>query len=252
MKTSNQANTTKYSQFAVSLVCCTPILIMLGLIVACDKISEQVFDQRINEGIIEYEITFPELGSESITASLLPEKMVYRFSENCFASNFETAGGIFQNNITADYETKNLEHKLKVFRKKIKVDMEESQVLRMLTQYPHMTVINTNQVDTIAGFPCKKALIVFEAMDSQEIEVYYTQHIKMNNPNWCTPYHEIDGVLMAYEIEEFGVRMRLEAKAVKNLDNRDCLKPLNDGDFVPITREMMEAELGQLVETFSF
>jgi hypothetical protein len=218
-------------------------------VVACSKISDQVFDQRIEEGVIEYQITFPESRDESITAGLLPDKMTYAFKENGFASNFQTAGGVFKNNIIADADSKSLEHQLKIFRKKIRVKMDENDILKMLAEYPRMTVIQTNETDTIAGLHCKKAIVVFEEVDKNEIEVYYTDRIKMKNPNWCTQYHEIDGVLMAYEVEEFGIRMRLEAMSVQSTKTT-AEDFLSDDEYTTISKEMMDIELAQLVETF--
>lgn len=239
----------KITRLAVSIVWIAPLFIMLGLVVACGKISDKVFDSRIDEGVIEYQISFPEVTSESITASLLPEKMTYAFKETAFASNFETAGGVFKNNIIANFTTRSLQHQLKVFRKKIKVHMDETDILKMLTNYPKMTVIQTNTLDTIAGLPCKKALIVFEELGTREIEVYYTDAIKMKSPNWCTQYHEIEGVLMAYEVEEFGIRMRLEAIDVKPVPFDQSVFEISN-EYRPVTKEMMDVEMAQLVETF--
>ncbi len=241
----------KQSTLLVNLLWLAPLLIMALLAAACSQISDRVLDQRISSGIIEYQITFPEVSSESITASLLPDRMTYAFSENAFASCFETAGGVFKNRIIANKSTKSLEHEIKVFRKKIKVKMNETDINKMLSQYPNMTVIRTGDKDTIAGYACDKALIVFEEMGIPEIEVYYTKEIKVSTPNWCTQYHEIEGVLMAYEIREFGIRMRLEALSVKpQPENSDFLA--TDSDYTSITREMMDVELEQLVETFEF
>lgn len=239
----------RLTKIAVFFLWAAPLFIMTVLIAACSKISDQVFDSRISEGVIEYHITFPEVTGESITASLLPDKMTYAFRESGFASNFETAGGVFKNNIIADEKNKEVEHQLKVFRKKIRVKMTETDVHKMLADYPRMTIIHTPDTDTIAGYPCKKALIVFEAHDMREIEVYYTDKIKMQNPNWCTQYHEIDGVLMAYEVEEFGIRMRLEATSVKSLKSDPNIFRGNDA-YTSVSKEMMEVELAQLVETF--
>lgn len=239
----------KYTSLIIKLLWITPILIMGLLIVACNKISPGSFSGNISEGIIEYKISFPELGDESLTATLMPEIMVYAFKENAFASYFEAAGGVFKNRIIADRNDKTVEHQLKVFRKKVKVMMDETEVLQMLAQYPKMQVIETDVVDTIAGYPCKKAIIVFEDVEKSQIDVYYTKEIDMEKPNWCTQYHEIDGVLMAYEIVEFGIRMRLEAVSVrKEKVLPDLLKPQDD--FTPISKESMDVELAQLVETF--
>jgi len=237
------------TQFAVQLLWLTPVFMMALLAVACNQISERMLDHRMDTGIIEYSISFPEVTEESITASLLPDRMTYAFSQNSFASNFETAGGVFKNRIVADQSTKTLEHQLKIFRKKIKVKMNETDVNKMLSAYPKMTVIKTDDIDTIAGYRCQKALIIFEEVGMAEIEVYYTNEINMTSPNWCTQYHEIEGVLMAYEIEEFGIRMRLQAISVTAKPVEEDLNP-GEEEYSTISREMMDIELAQLVETF--
>lgn len=224
---------------------------MTMLVAACSTISNEVFDSRIDEGIIEYAISFPDMGDESITATLLPETMTYAFTENAFASHFEAAGGVFKNRIIADAVNRTVDHQLKIFRKKIMVEMDDSEVLKMLSDYPKMTVIKTDDTDSIAGYHCEKALIVFEEVDVPEIEVFYTNDINMNQPNWCTQYKDIDGVLMAYEIEEFGIRMRLEAQSVEHIAlDPEQLQP--ESEYTPIDRETMDIELEQLVATFEF
>ncbi len=219
------------------------------LVAACSTISNDVFDKRISEGVIEYRVSFPEMTDESITASLLPESMIYEFSEKAFASHFEAAGGVFKNRIVANRDLKTVEHQLKIFRKKIKVKMDNTGVIQMLSNYPKMTVIVTEDTDTIAGYHCKKALVVYEDVEIPEIEVFYTTDIKMESPNWCTQYRDIEGVLMAYEIEEFGVRMRLEAESVQNTP-LDPEALATQDDYTEISRESMDVELEQLVETF--
>lgn len=231
------------------LIWFTPFVIMALIVAACNQISNRILETGIEEGIIEYAVTFPEMDPESLTATLLPETMTYAFTKNAFTSYFEAAGGVFKNTIIANRNKKTVEQQLKIFRKQIKVDMDETQVLQMVAKYPKIAVIKTDEVDTIAGYPCKKALIVFEDVELRPIDVFYTNEIKMDKPNWCTQYHEIEGVLMAYEIEQFGIRMRLVAQTVepKKIDSK-ILNP--EGDYTAISREAMDIEIAQLVETF--
>ena len=239
----------RFSKFVLFGVWSAPLFIMLVLVTACSQISKNVFNSKPSEGIIKYKISFPEVSDESITATLLPDQMTYAFTPTSFASNFETAGGVFRNKIVANRDTRTVDHQLKVFRKKIQTKMQETDVIQMLAEYPKAAVIRTKQTDTIAGYHCNKALIVFEDVSRKEIEVYYTTQIEMDSPNWCTQYHDIDGVLMAYEIEEFGIRMRLEAEEVKTpLQNPEMLKA--ESEYSEITKEMMDIELEQLVQTF--
>jgi len=241
--------TSRHTSLIIKLLWFTPIFIMVVLIAACNKLSPTGFSGSISEGVIEYKVSFPDMGSESLTATLMPETMIYAFKENAFASYFEAAGGVFKNRIIANKKDKTVEHQLKVFRKKVKVMMDETAVMQKLADYPKMTVIETEVRDTIAGYPCLKALIVFDDVEERQIEVYYTKEIVMDKPNWCTQYHEIDGVLMAYEIVEFGIRMRLEATSVHSKKVEPALLNPQD-DFTPISKESMDVELAQLVETF--
>lgn len=239
----------KHTRIITTLLWFAPLFIMAIIIGACSKLTPGHFVGNISEGIIEYKISFPELNGESITATLLPDKMTFYFKDNSFSTSFEAAGGVFKNKIIANKQQRKVDHHLKVLRKKIRVSMDETEVLQMLADYPKMTVIETGDTDTIAGYPCKKALLVFEDIDKKHMEVYYTKSINMENPNWCNQYHEINGVLMAYEIVEFGVKMRLEAVSVKNEKVNSKLF-LPQEDFVPISKTSMDIELAQLVETF--
>ncbi|MGB6035833.1 MAG: hypothetical protein WBG42_06165 [Cryomorphaceae bacterium] len=239
----------RISKLVLLAVWSAPVVIMLLLVTACSQIANNVFESKPSEGIIKYKISFPDVSDESITATLLPDQMTYAFTPSSFASNFETAGGVFKNRIVANRDTRTVDHQLKVFRKKIETKMQETDVIQMLADYPKAAIIRTNQTDTIAGYHCQKALIVFEDMGKKEIEVFYTNQIEMDSPNWCTQYHEIEGVLMAYEIVEFGIRMRLEAEEVKTpLEDLQMLQA--EAEYSEITKEMMDIELEQLVQTF--
>lgn len=239
----------KSTRLAVTAVWLAPLLIMASLIMACNQISNQVFKEKISAGEITYQISFPDITDDNITASLLPDRMSYTFTPDGFTSHFESAGGVFRNRIVADHTQRTLLHQLKVFRKKVEVRMDESDVLKRLAQYPKSYIVETPVRDTIAGYPCKKALIVFEDVDRREIEVYYTDAIDTKTPNWCTQYHDINGVLLAYEVEEFGIRMQLRAESITPTQPaEDVLQP--DPDYDLITEEIMDIEVAQLKATF--
>ena len=66
----------------------------------------------------------------------------------------------------------------------------------------------------IAGFSCKAANVAFEGREP--FKVYYTEEIKIIEPNRHTPLNMIPGVLMDFPYEYQGVRMRLTAKEYLN------------------------------------
>jgi GLPGLI family protein len=112
------------------------------------------------------------------------------------------------------------------------------------------TILYTSEVDTIAGYPCRKAVAVFDAMDRAECEIWYTDRIHMANPNWFSPFAEIPGVLLRYDVVQYGLRMRLNAIAV-NPSDVDGAKFIRKPDFQEVSAEVLYRELGEILETFS-
>jgi GLPGLI family protein len=148
-------------------------------------------------------------------------------------------------------DDKQVAHELKVFKKKIVASYDANGVNRLLNTLPTLTIIETNETDSIAGFVCKKAIGIFDQIGMPEMTIYYTDGINIDNPNWCTQFHSINGVLMQYEVEQFGVRMRFRANSVTpvNISN-DMLK--KEADYEEVTYEVMETELEQILDTFNF
>lgn len=219
------------------------------LLYSCNSINESVFDDRPDEGVIKYNVSFPLLGEESITASLLPEEMTLYFKNDDITSEFETIGGVFKNKLISNAKNRELYHELKVFRKKIKVDMDMEDIGLMMSSFPAMTLIKTNQTDSIAGYLCKKAIAVYADVGRKESIIWYTEDIKVQNPNWYNQFYEIDGVLMEYEFEQLGITMHLRASEVSSVPiKKDIFKP--EKDYKNISMEMMQIELTQLMETF--
>jgi GLPGLI family protein len=66
----------------------------------------------------------------------------------------------------------------------------------------------------IAGFECKKALGKFK---DQVFELYYTEDIKIKNANWNTPFKDIKGVLMEYQISMFNINTKIQATELEKI-----------------------------------
>jgi GLPGLI family protein len=232
----------------------TKFLILLALattlISSCSKFG--AFDNRISEGTIEYEVTFPYLDDEvGLLKSLLPDKMILNFKDDKYVSEMSTVGGMFKNRFISNQDEKQLAHELKVFKKKIVVSYDLNGVNRLLNTLPTLSIIETNETDTIAGYACKKAIGIFDQIGMPEMTIYYTDGINIDNPNWCTQFHSIEGVLLQYEVEQFGVRMRFRANSVTSVNiNNDMLK--KEADYEEVSYDVMETELEQILDTFNF
>ncbi len=211
-----------------------------------------MFDQRPQQGVIEYKISFPTLEDDSgLMTSLLPEKMTMHFNRGVYATELSTVGGLFKNRFVVNGNERSMIHQIKIFKKKIESEYNETDILGQLNQMPRLTIIETGELDTIAGLPCRKAIGIFDHISMPEMTIYYTDAINIPNPNWCTQFHEIDGVLLQYDLEQMGIRMRFTAVSVQSLEtDESSLAPEPGYDRVPVER--LQAELEEVISTFNF
>lgn len=72
----------------------------------------------------------------------------------------------------------------------------------------------TSKTSVICGFNCKSAEIRFPENPDRVFEVWYTNEIKVKNPNAATPFADIEGVLMKFFFLIGPVEMHFEAENV--------------------------------------
>jgi GLPGLI family protein len=215
----------------------------------CDHFNS-TFRRGISEGVINYKISFPNSGKDQMMTSLLPEKMVFTFKDNNSIAEFETIGGVFTSRTVAFQDSILVNSYLKLFKKKIVLQLDETGLETMLSEQPAMTIIDTDITDTIAGYLCRKAIAVFDDISIPEINLYYTEKIDFKDPNWCNQYRDIDGVLLSYEIVQFGIRMRFDATSVEEKEiDETVFTPIPD--FKSVNFEEMKVEMEKIVSTFN-
>jgi len=61
-----------------------------------------------------------------------------------------------------------------------------------------MEIRKTLKTAVICGFNCKNAEVTFPSDRQKIYDVWYTNEIRVKNPNACSPFSEIDGVLMSF------------------------------------------------------
>lgn len=61
-----------------------------------------------------------------------------------------------------------------------------------------MKLKKTPKTSVICGYNCKNAEVTFPSKGEKVYEIWYTNEIKVKNPNASTPFSQIDGVLMSF------------------------------------------------------
>ena len=167
-----------------------------------------------SEGIIDFNINYPVKNYDDTFERLIPKKMRMSFKDNVY-KNEVSVGTFFNSSIITDCNKKEITMILNLNPEKIYTKLDEKQVAEMLTNYSTPEIINTIAYDSIMGVVSKRYYGVYESLeDGRDVQLNETKQILITNSNWGNQFSEIDGVLINYEIAQFGLNMQFKAKSI--------------------------------------
>jgi len=222
-------------------------LLLTGCLVSCNS---TLLDRGLGEGVIEYELSFPDQDPDGLMAGMLPERSTLSFRKHQQSAELSAGMGIFRTTMVIDNSVESLDYHMSLMSKKLVAHLAPADLELFNPSKQQPTILYTSELDTIAGYPCRKAVAVFDAMDRAECEIWYTDRIHMANPNWFGPFAEIPGVLLRYDVIQYGLRMRLNAIAVTPAEV-DGAKFTRKPDFQEVSAEVLYDELAEILETFT-
>ena len=175
-----------------------------------DEEDKKVVTPKISEGVIHFELSYPYY-EDAFMASIMPDEMEMTFKNNVYR-NHVTKGGLFSSTVIADCNNKTLILILDLGPKRIYCTLDKSLTNKMLMNYPIPDILKVSESHPIAGTFCDKKIAIFDYLaDGYDVELYETFDVDIKNSNWCNQYSEIDGVLLGYEIKQFGIQARMIA-----------------------------------------
>lgn len=223
------------------------IPIVLGLLLnSCGE--EKEFRKDVDQGIIEYKVTYPDLDSSDIMLEMLPDKMIMKFKKDKFISNMSAGAGLIEMGIMVDGGERKMYNLVKIFGDRYVLELSGEDVKQMTDVLPPFQLRPLDEPTIIADAKCEKVLLDFGISKSESYIFYYTHEVAVKDPNWYTPYNEIDGVLLDYRIENYNMHMRLRATKIipQEIDDSefvidDRYQSLNKEEFDKVVVQNMTA-----------
>lgn len=212
------------------------------LLLAIFLLSCKSQPKNIKSAALTYDITFPEIDKEKkpITSMLLPKKQKFLFKDSRFLTHIKKAtfelkilSETTEPTFYSEFYFNNIQH----------THLKGEQLNTLKASLPEYEVNLTDERDTLKGLSIKKAIVKYE--DFGTIDVWYTEDFTIQDPNWCTPYKEIPGVLIDYVIYQFGVRMNLKLAAWEEKEISDSLLTINPKGS-ELTFDAFQKEMGGL------
>jgi hypothetical protein len=225
----------------------TSLLVVPMLLGGCGR---SMIQTRITEGTIEYDITFPDYDPNGLMAGMLPEKTMLYFDAAHQVADLSAGMGVFRTSMIVNTPNQVMDYHMSVMSKKLVSQLGPNDLVRFNKDSQAMSIIFTDQEDTIAGFPCKKAIAIYSGLAQPEVELWYTTSITMDRPNWFGPYSEVPGVLLQYEMIQYGMRMKLRACKVTS-GAMDAQRLVRKPDHDLVEPAVLQHELQEVLSTFS-
>lgn len=202
---------------------------------------------KIHQGKILYDITYPKPFEDKWLERLMPDEMEMYFSQNGMKTELTFGLGMIQIGFLTNQEDKELHELLKFMKKKNFATRDQVGIQSLMSDLPKHNFKLLPDTQTIAGVLCKKAHVKVEAETPYEFDLWYTNEIEVSNPNWGSPFEEIKGVLMEYEVERFNVLMHFKADEVV-LDTIPAEEFTIPKNYEKISTDEMQQTLEELKE----
>jgi len=199
----------------------------------------------ITEGVIEYDITYPNINPNSMMASGMPSKAFLRFKDNNTSNDMSGMMGLINITYVSNLQKKQVEQRLTLINKKYASEINADELKELNDSYVS-SIEEGKKTLQIAGYKCKEVLV--KLMDGKQTKVYYTNDIGIENANWANPYNKIEGVLMDFEMERYGIAMHLKAKSVlaQKIDETIFSIPADSAEYKNIVFSELEKILEEL------
>jgi GLPGLI family protein len=212
--------------------------------------SSGLRSKALTEGTIEYSLCFPEYDPNGLMAGMLPEKTTLYFTPDQQLADLSAGMGVFRTSMVVNTPKHEMDYHMSVMSKKLVSTLSPRDLAMFNQESQAVSIIYTDERDSIAGYPCRKALALFNGLNEPEVELWYTDAIDIQQPNWFGPYAEIPGVLLQYEMVQYGMRMRLTATSITP-GPVDQQKFAPREDFQHVEPAVLHKELEEVLSTFA-
>lgn len=200
------------------------ILLLITILVSCEKSNNH--NNGVNgEGTVVYKINYTK--ENSYKDKLLLPKETNLFFKGSNATFITTSMGMVQMVNLLDTKNKKFTSLLLNTIGTNYAFTETPEDVKLQESNPELKFETTNEIKTIAGLECNKA-IVTDVTNKKKYDVYYYKKIKVYLGD--SPYKDFNYLLMDYQDTRFGVQMHLEATKV-NFNPIDTSMLTVHGDF---------------------
>jgi len=218
------------------------ILSSLLLLGGCKSIKKEFL---CDEGEITYTVEYLESAESNPLISLLPEELKMIFKNDNISMNVEGWMGIFKSGFLRTGRDKNIFTLMKVLNKKYYYKNIDSNNFMGLTSYLNIEVQFDDSTKRICDICCKHAIVRVPSKDLI-FDVFYTTEIDIKDANFGTPFAQIPGVLMEFQLDMNNIPMHITASEIKYIDIENNIFDIPEG-YECVDKEIVDELIASLL-----
>jgi len=215
------------------------------LFTSCGTVAS-FFDDKIDEGYVEYDIVYLQSERENPLISLLPTTMTFKFKNNTSIQKIEGWMGIFSMSGIANRKLNKTAALLKLMGDRYLFESTMDGPAFGFDPMPGMIFEFTDSSKVIAGMNSNMIKVRFKNDSLPEFNIFYTDMISLDNPNSHNPFSEINGVLLEYYMTFQKIPMKLTAKKIveESISEEEFKVP---SGYEKVSLERMQEVIGNLM-----
>lgn len=197
-----------------------------------------------------YKVTYPKMDKNNFMMDFMPNKMVMKFKEDKYVTSLSAGMGMFNSKFIVDKNNSQFSQAVKLINKKYQLNLKGKAIDIAAQKIPKHNIEPTGDIKKILNYNCNHAIVTVDNESHDAFEIYYTDKINIEDPNWGTPFAPINGVLLVYQYEKYDVCMRFEAISIKFTEIDDSEFEI-DEDFIELGEEAMDKEMQEIFDSFN-
>ncbi|MBN1990336.1 MAG: hypothetical protein JW783_13120 [Bacteroidales bacterium] len=211
------------------------IVVISSICYSCQPASKS---SNFTEGVIEYEITYNDSLNLKYNTNLLPNLMVIKFKDGNSLNRIEGFSGAIALTYINSKESNSNIVLVKILNKRLfyQENKESAQEHLFFSQMPELRLEKQPEEFEYNGYKCKKAIAHLKDSLNTTFEIIYTNDIGISAPNANTPFAEIEGVMMRFNIKLGNYLMTLDVSRIskENVKSNEFSIPT---DYEKVNRE---------------
>lgn len=227
------------------------IVLLIALVFAMSEFScKRKGDKYIDQGEIHYNIEY--IGRFTYPTEALPHNLIVSFKDNKILFEMTGIGNSGISNLTNPKEGIYDTYYSFFNVKRYYYAGKEGETFPGFEAMKGMNIKKTQKTAVICGYNCKNAQVTFERDRNKVYEIWYTDEIDVENPNECTPFSEIDGVLLRFFFIMGNSELHFSAETVYNKDvpehkfqRKDHYLRVSKKDITALMNGMVERSPGE-------